>query len=187
MNLRSLVRPALITVALMGLSACNWYMEISCPLDGGKCTGKGGVSGPIGRNSASSLISAIQSAADAGGTVDLSTLYIDTSGTTFSLPSSGPISLVVKDSSGTTLGTNTFNYTHSGAQIVFQNPSAVSSWLSGYSNAASLDYSVDEGVTPQGTQTISNALYYQGTQQAAASQTFNNCPKLPQTHGCPIQ
>ncbi len=170
MDGRVIVYGGFICVLALALSACNWHLKAVCR-PGANCSIEGGIDGTIGAMSVAEMTAAT-------GGVDLSTMYIDTTGTTYAIAASGPISLTVTNSAGTVLGTNTFTYVKSGSQVLFQNRSAVEAWLNGYSaTGAAVTYTIDEGPAALGQQTIANAQYYQGVKQSSVVQSFTNCGK----------
>ena len=86
---------------------------------------------------------------------------------------------VFKDSSGGTPGSSTFTYVRSGTQVVFQNRAAVESWLSGYaSSAASLDYDLEAGSTPN---RLSNDFYCRVLRRQSTSCGISIVYQLPVT------
>lgn len=177
-----------LITAVSTLSGCYAMLQVECK-QGERCSAKGTVGtgekpsdGGVINNA---LLEAIATTSTSGS-IDLSSLYIDVTGTTFALPSTGLAVLSVKNAAGALLGSRSFAWSRTGTQLVFQDRASVEAWLAGFgSAAASLDYDIDQGPTPTSSsqQTIASALYYQGQLQAASQATF--LPGSGRIH-CPV-
>jgi hypothetical protein len=108
-------------------------------------------------------------------TVDASSIVVDTTGTTFSLGSSGTVTVEALDANGTMLASEDFTWVASGTQLQLQNPSAVQSFLTN-AGASNVSASVQAGPPPaSGTSTVSTAVIYQGTQRQVRPRPLETC------------
>lgn len=123
-------------------------------------------------------------------TISVGSLYIDMTGTDFSLATSGLVTLTLTNSSGTVLSTQSFNWTLSGTRLIFQSPSTVQAWANAYPTATSVAYTLDNvAATPQDgqTHTIASKLTSQGTVYASSTSTFvadMPCSTYPSPNVC---
>src|SRR6185312_12457186 len=89
----------------------------------------------------------------------------------------GLFTITIKDdTTGSTLGQQTFQYVVKGTGLVPQNPSAVSSWLDQFTSYSSLDVTVTANTDMQamnvGTVMVTNNALYQGTSYASGSTSW---------------
>jgi hypothetical protein len=107
-------------------------------------------------------------------TVNASTIYIDTTGTDFPLGGTGTVTLSVEDSANTVIASQSFTWITSGTHLVFQDVSAVQSWLNEFPSADNVTYSLAVASPPANgvSHSLSAAVVYQGTSQASATLTF---------------
>lgn len=109
------------------------------------------------------------------GTLSADDIYIDTAGTTASLPTNGTGTLSVFDESGQLIGASTFDWVRYGTKIKLQNPSAVQTWLQGYaSTGARIEYELAPIAVPMNGQyvTLKNRLVIDHQTTAMASYSF---------------
>lgn len=166
-----------MSACLLMLTACSWTAKIS------KKAGQ-----PVeGEISASGDFFAPR--LHAGSAISASDLYIDTSGTDFSLAYSGNVALTLTDAAGGVIAARAFQWVRSGRDLVFQDPSAVQGWLNQYPSAASVGAKLSYGNTPADgvDHVMTTAVVYQGRVQAAVTQTFAaECMTRYHTRGpCP--
>lgn len=107
-------------------------------------------------------------------TLSATDIYIDTTGTDFSLASSGAVALTVTDGGGSIRAAKSFMWMKSGTRLVFQNPAVVQGWLDQYPSAAGVDARLTYGNTPaDGVEHVmAAAVVYRGTTVASQTRTF---------------
>jgi hypothetical protein len=91
--------------------------------------------------------------------------------------SSGQVTVTVTDdTTGAVVGTQTFQYVVNGNGLFAQDPSAVSSWLSGFTSYSSLDVTVAANTslqaTSSGTASVTANAVYQGTTYASGTASW---------------
>jgi len=149
------------------MSACSASMSVS------QSTGQKGVTvtGTVSTNL--DVPDVIGNAVKAQtSSVDLSTLDINTTGTSFALDSSGQVVITVYNSSGGVLGAQSFAWVRSGADIVLQDPASANAWINQFTTATSAGYTLEAGTVPETGGTVATALSYSGSQLSSASATF---------------
>lgn len=109
------------------------------------------------------------------GSLTADDVYIDTTGTTTSLPANGTGTLSVSNSAGQLLGAATFTWVRMGTKIKLQDPSAVQNWLESYaSSGAMIEYELAPVAVPRFGQfvTVTSTLVLNHEIAASASHSF---------------
>ena len=200
-------RVAMLGSAIVVLAGCPakefvkqlpFGIGIQCKWPTGNPSGyKCGIYGGIGRPPALNSLAfaggisapALSTSVDWGILVS-SDLYIDTAGTTATIPAAGIIRLSVVDGNGYVLAAQNFGWYRNGPKLYFSEPASVQAWTESFRNnpqATQIKYEIQNIDVPAQGQwvVIKTSLVAVAEPMATASYSFRAvCPKYDSPYQC---
>lgn len=172
---------------LAGLTACagaTWNVKVVCKPDG-DCHGEGSIGGTIPpRGNSVPLAERLLSSANV---VDASELELDVSGTSFSYPLTGTVTLILTDRSTNSIqAARQFGWIRSGTILRLADSDAVNAWAAAEGGTANdLTYRLAPVRTSvPGEHTASIKTLYDGVVRATATTSFTVCTRHPSPYPC---
>lgn len=124
----------------------------------------------------------------AADVADAAQFAIDVSGSTIVYPSTGTVTLILKNSdTGVVLAMRDFSWARTGSLLKLSHPDAVNDWaLAAGGDANELTYKLANFPmnSGYGEQIVSVASTYEGTVTASATSTYYRCTSYPSPYQC---
>lgn len=206
-SLRAVFRLAVLGSVVVVLAGCPakefvkqlpFRIGIQCKWPTGnpggyKCGIYGGIGQPPTLNSlafAGGISTSAQTTSVDWGNLASNDLYIDTAGTTATVPAAGVIRLSVVDGNSSVIAVQNFGWYRNGTKLYFSEPASVQAWVESFSNnpqATQIEYEIQDIDVPAQGQwvAIKASLVAVAEPMAAASYSFRAvCPKYNSPYQC---
>lgn len=177
----------LVAAGVIGLSACagaTWNVKVVCKPDG-DCHGEGSIGGTIPPKGSSMPLA--ERLLRSASVVDAAAFELDVSGSTFSYPLTGSVTLILTDRTTNSIqAARQFGWIRSGAMLRLADPDAVNAWAAAEGGTANdLTYRLAPVRTSvPGEHSASIKTRYDGVVRATATTTFTVCTRHPSPYPC---
>lgn len=177
----------LAAASLAGLTSCagaTWNVKIVCKPDG-DCHGEGSIGGTIPPRGNSAPLS--ERLLHSASVVDAADFELDVSGSSFSYPASGAVTLILTDRATNSIqAARQFGWVRTGTILRLADPDAVNDWAAAEGGTANdLTYKLAPvSARVPGEHFASIKTRYDGVVRATATTTFTVCTKHPSPYPC---
>lgn len=175
-----------VAIATAGCAGATWNVKAGCKTDG-DCSIEGSIGGTIpggggqNRSLAARMLTSTQ-------VLDAADFEIDVSGSTISYPSTGKVTLTLKDrSTGAVQAARQFDWVRTNNILRLDDPDAVNVWAAsegGSANDLSYKLARFDSAAPPGEHVISTKSKYLGQVTATSTSHFSICTPYPSPYPC---